>query len=156
MLNQNPRNIAQNYLAGSAGQLGMRTGPRVPNMGDGTPITNPAANNQPYTNAALASSSNQVKAQMNQFGNATKAINNSKLKITEGNRRTAEQVKYANDYKALVLASTAPDVQGLALTGMGKTIEKANLLNAAKGAPEAGTVTNDAATYYNVDSQLYT
>jgi len=156
MSNQNPRSLAQNYLVGSAGQLGMRTGTRMPNMGDGTPITNPAANNQPYTNAALAHSSNQVKAQMDQAGNATKAINNGKLKITEGNRRTAEQVKYANDYKALVLASTAPDVKGLALTGMGKTIEKANLLNATKGAPEAGTVTNDAATYYNVDSQLYT
>ncbi len=156
MSNQNPRSLAQNYLAGSAGQLGMRTGPRMPNMGDGTPITNPAANNQPYTNAALENSGNQVKSQISKSVNSTKAINNSKLKITEGNRRTAEQIKYANDYKALVLASTAPDVKGLALTGMGSTVQKANLLNASKGAPEAGTVTNDAATYYNVDSQLYT
>tara|TARA_B100000427_G_scaffold327096_1_gene337088 strand:+ start:747 stop:1217 length:471 start_codon:yes stop_codon:yes gene_type:complete len=155
MANQNPRNITQNYLAGSAGQLGMRTGPRTSNMNDGSPITNPAGNNQPYTNAALASSDNAVKAGMTRAGQATQAINSTTLKITENNRRTAEQIKYANDYMALILTSTAPDVQGLALNSMGKTVEKANLLNASRGNPELGTVTNDADTYYNVDTQLY-
>ncbi len=156
MSNLNPRSIAQNYLAGSAGELGLSTGPRVANMSDGTPITNPSANNQPYTNAALENSGNKVKAEMIQSGNATKAISHNKLKNIELNRIDADKKKYANDYKALVLASTSADVKGLALASLGEKIDKANLLNGISGRPEAGTVTNDAATYYNVDSQLYT